>query len=95
MLVTRGYARVIMVARNASLDMPRRLEQFHCAYSHTSAVFVYAKSWRSFEEIVKKLSSSTLFKSDLQYFRGPRKITKHKSVVKCLLGDVWRKVTAE
>ena len=80
-----------MVARNASLDMPRRLQHFYCAYSHTSAVFVYAK----FEEIVKKLSSFTLFKTDLQDFRGPRKITRHKPVGKCVLGDVWRKVTAE
>ena len=64
-LVTRGNARVVLAVRNASL-MPRRLEHVHCAYSNTSAIISWLQAGDLFEEIVKKLSSLTLLKSDLQ-----------------------------
>ena len=80
-----------MAVRNASL-VPRRLEHVHCAYS-THLHFVCIR--RTFDEIQKKLGSLTLFKSDWRNLSEPHLPATQLSGFKCILGDVWGKVTAE
>ena len=50
---------------------------------------------RTFDEILKKLGSLTLFKSDWRNLSEPHLPTTQLSGFKCILGDVWGKVTAE
>lgn len=91
-LVTRVYARVITAARNAS-HMPRRLEHVHCAYSNTSA-FRGCKP-EVLRRNSEKICSFTLFKSDLRLINESLRWRRYISIVKCVSGDVWKRVTAE
>ena len=84
---------LIVTVRNASL-LPRRLEHVYCAYSKTSA-FRGCKSGTSFIDIVKKSSSLTLIRNHLKIASEAYFKRDQKTVVKCVLGDVWSKVTTE
>lgn len=81
-----------MTVRNASL-VPRRLEHVYCADSiHLHFV---AAVRGGFYEILKKLGSLTLFKSDWRNLSELHLPKIQLSGFKCILGDVWGKVTAE
>ena len=84
--VNRDGAQCIALATSLGTRLLRILK--------TSA-FRGCKSGTSFIDIVKKLSSLTLIRSHLKIASEAYFKRDQKTFVKCLLGDVWSKVTTE
>lgn len=84
---------LIVTVRNAS-PLPRRFEHVYCAYSR-HLHFVAANRVHLLSIYSQKLSSLTLIKSHLNVASEAYLKRDQKTVVKCVLGDVWSKVTTE